>query len=51
MLLLFAIMVAVAERPLFGKELFVRFTVRVFREHFSNFVCVLFSLLVGGCGL
>ena len=37
---------------LFGKELFIRFTVRVFRERLSNFVCVL-SLLVlrEGCGM
>ena len=35
---------------LFGKELFVRFTVRVFRELLSNFVCVILSLLVLGVG-
>ena len=29
---------------LFGKELFIRFTVRVFREFLSNFVCVLLFL-------
>ena len=31
---------------LFGKELFIRFLVRVFRGHLSNFECVLLSLLV-----
>ena len=38
---------------LFGKELFIRFTMRVFRGRLSNFVCVLLPLLVfrGGCGL
>ena len=30
----------------FGKELFIRFTARVFREHLLNFVCVLLSFLV-----
>ena len=51
MLLLFSI--RVAERLLFGKELFFRFTVRVFREHLSIFVCVLLSLLIMrvGCGM
>ena len=31
---------------LFGKELFIRLTVRVFRGRRSNFVCVLLSHLV-----
>ena len=31
---------------LFGKELFIRLTVRVFRGRWSNFVSVLLSLLV-----
>ena len=39
MLLLF--LVGVADH-LFRKELFIRFTVRVFRECLSNFVCALF---------
>ena len=36
-----------------GKELFIRLTVRVFRGRWSNFVCVLLSLLVlrVGCGM
>ena len=36
-----------------GKSCFFRFTVRVFRERLSNFVCVLLSLLVlrVGCGM
>ena len=51
MLLLFAI--RVAKYHLLGKELFIRFTVRVFRDRLSNFVCVLLSLLVlrVGCGI
>ena len=38
---------------LFGKKLFIRFTVRAFRGRWSNFVCVLLSLLVlrVGCGM
>ena len=34
------------------KELFIRLTVRVFRGRWSNFVCVLLSLMVlnAGCG-
>ena len=38
---------------LFGKELFIRFTVRVFREQLSIFMCVLPSVLVlrVGCGI
>ena len=38
---------------LFRKELFIRFTVRVFREHSSIFVRFLLSLLVFrvGCGI
>ena len=38
---------------LFGKELFIRFNVRVFRRRWSNFACVLLSLLVlrVGCGM
>ena len=38
---------------LFGKELFIRFTLRVFRERLLVFVCVLLSLLVlrVGCGM
>ena len=38
---------------LFGKELFIRFTVHVFRECLSIFVCVIFSPLVFrvGCGI
>ena len=38
---------------LFGKELFIRLTVRVIRGRSSNFVCVLLSLLVlrVGCGM
>ena len=31
---------------MFGKELFIQLTVRVFRGRWSNFVCVLLSLLV-----
>ena len=36
---------------LFGKELFIRFTVPVFRERLSIFLCGLLSLLVlrAGC--
>ena len=47
MLLLFSI--RVTELPpicLFGKELFIRLTVRVFRARLSNFVCVFFFPLV-----
>ena len=40
MLLLLAIM------DLFREELFIRFTVRMFRKRLSNFVCVLLFLLV-----
>ena len=38
---------------LFGKELFIRYSVRVFRERLSILVCVLLSLLVMrvGCGI
>ena len=38
---------------LFVKELFIRFTVHVFRGRLSDFVCVFLSLLVlrGGCGI
>ena len=52
MLLLF--LNRVAERPpVLEKVLFIRFTVRVFRGHLSNLVCVLLSLLVLriGCGM
>ena len=51
MLLPFSI--RVAEYRLFGKELFIRLTVRVFRGCLSNFVCVLLSFLVlrVGCGM
>ena len=37
---------------LFGKELFIRFTMCVFRGHLSNFMCFLLSILVlrVGCG-
>ena len=36
-----------------GKELFIRLTIRVFHGRWSNFVCVLLSLLVlrVGCGM
>ena len=38
---------------LFGKELFIRLTVRVFRGRWSNFVYFLLSLLLlrVGCGM
>ena len=38
---------------LFGKELFIRVTVRVFRVRLSNFVCVHLGLSVlwVGCGM
>ena len=53
MLLLFAIRVAEWNDHMFGKRLFIRFTVRVFRGRLSNFMCVLLSLLVlrVGCGM
>ena len=44
MLPLFAIMQL--NDHLFGRELFIRFTVHVFRGRLSDFVCVLLSLLV-----
>ena len=44
MLLLFSI--RELTHRLFEKELFLRFTVRVFRERLPFFVCVFFSLLV-----
>ena len=34
-----------------GKELFIRFTVRVFRECVINFVCVLPFVLRVRCGM
>ena len=51
MLLLFSVMSL--NDQLFGKELFIRFTVRVFRGRLSNLMCVLLSLYVlrVGCGL
>ena len=51
MLLTFTI--RVAKDHLFGKKLFLRLTVRVFPGRWSNFVCVLLSLLVlrMGCGM
>ena len=33
---------------MFGKELFTRLTVRVFRGRLSNFVCVLFPFGIEG---
>ena len=37
---------------LFGKELLIRLTVRVFRGRLSNFICVLSLLVLRiGCGL
>ena len=44
MLLLFS--VKELHDHLFGKELFIRFTMRVFHDCLSIFVCVLLSLLV-----
>ena len=44
MLLLF--LIRVAEHHLFGKELFIRFAIRVFRERLLIFVYALLSLLV-----
>ena len=51
MLLLFS--VKELHDHLFGKELFILFTVPVFRDCLSIFVCVLLSLLVlrVGCGI
>ena len=38
---------------MFEKDLYIRFTVRVFRGRWSNYACVLLSLLVlrVGCGM
>ena len=37
----------------FGKKLFIRYSVRVFRAHLTMFMCVLLSLLVlkVACGI
>ena len=44
-MILLLFLIRVAEWQLFGKELFIRFSVRAFRGRLSNFVCILLSLL------